>query len=59
MYRDPVVAEVRRVRNAMVREAEDDLDKYLAIIRVAQEQYEDRLVDELPRQGTRGRPVTP
>lgn len=48
MYRDPIIAQVRKDREAMVREAGGDLDKYLEGLRRAQEQYKERLVDILP-----------
>lgn len=48
MYRDPVVAEVRKAREELAKEAGYDLERYLERLRAAQEKYRGRLVDHLP-----------
>ncbi|MBT4501008.1 MAG: hypothetical protein HOC74_24975 [Gemmatimonadetes bacterium] len=51
MYRDPIVAEVRKARAELAREADDDLEKFMEGLRNAQEKYRDRLVGDDPRLG--------
>ena len=53
MYRDPVVAEVRKAREGLAREAGNDLEKFLERLRGAQEKYRNRLVDAIPGRGDR------
>jgi hypothetical protein len=49
MYKDPIVAEVRKARAELAKEADGDLGKLLANLRVAQRKYRDRMTDRIPK----------
>lgn len=44
MYEDPIVKEVRKAGQALAEQAEGDLHTFFQHLRVAQEQYRERLV---------------
>jgi len=56
MYKDPVVAEVRKAREELAIEADNDLEKFLANLRLAQDKYGNRLSELVAVQR---RPDTP
>ena len=49
MHIDSVVAEVRKAREELAREAGNDLEQFLENLRLAQEKYKERLVDRVPK----------
>lgn len=44
MYEDPIVTEVRKAGQALAEQAEGDLHTFFELLREAQQQYRDRLV---------------
>ena len=44
MYEDPIVTEVRKAGQALAEQAEGDLHTFFQLLREAQQQYRDRLV---------------
>ncbi len=47
MLADPIVQEVRNAGKELAEEANGDLRKFFANLRLAQEKYKDRLVSEI------------
>jgi hypothetical protein len=44
MYEDPIVTEVRKAGQALADQAKGDLHTFFQLLREAQQQYQDRLV---------------
>lgn len=50
MYKDPIVAEVRKAGQVLAEQAGGDVHVFFQQLRNAQEQYRSRVVESPPRQ---------
>jgi hypothetical protein len=59
MYEDPIVTEVRNAGQALAEQAEGNLHTFFQLLREAQKQYQERLVQGLLRPSRAVEPSLP